>query len=165
MIIETVILSISPALTWFLFVLIFTLLGIFVCYMLYKRSKDPDEWKHKNISSEGDDKSILKKFAESIRYQTIEYDYNTSLEEIIQTMFFKKIESAKGISAEELFEVKEKNPEALQGIIRDDLIYNWILESEINKVKTGFFNKKKINDKEEYLRDIKLIIDRMEAWV
>jgi hypothetical protein len=164
MILETVILNISPALTWSLFVLIFTFFGLFVSYILYKRSKEPIEWKHNNSSSIKDDKNILKKFAESIRYQTLEYDYDTSLEEIIQTMFFKKIESVKGISAEELSEVKETNPEALRNLIKDDKIYYWILKSERNKVKTSFFNKKKINERDGYLEDIKLIIDRMEAW-
>lgn len=164
MILENILLSIDPALTWLLFVLIFTIAGFVFFYMLYTHSKDPEEWRHKNISSENKDKNILKKFAKSIRHQTINYDYDTSLEEIIQMMFFKKIEANKGISAEELCEVKDTNPEALKNIIRDDTIYSWILKSEQDKAKNSFFSKKKINDKEEYLKNIKSIIDRMEAW-
>jgi len=165
MITENIMISISPALNWILFIIVFGTIGGFIFYFLYKHSKDPEEWRHKSIYSEKDDESTLKKFADSIRYRTIEYDYDTSLEEVVQMMFFKKIEAVKGVSAEELFEVKEKNPEALQSIIRDDLIYNWILKSEGKKIKNSFFSKKSITDKEEYLKEINLILDRMEAWI
>jgi hypothetical protein len=164
MILEKIILNITPALTWFLFVLIFIVTGIIIFYILYKRSKEPEEWKHINIYSNNFDKNTLKKLTESIRYQTVEYDYEASLGELIQMMFFKKIESNKGVSVEELYEVKNSNPQTLRSIINDDRIYNWIIKLDTEKSKNSIFNKKKIKDKEEYLKDVNLILDRMEAW-
>ena len=165
MILENIIMAINPVFLWFIFVIFFITLGLVLFYLLYRKSKDPEEWIHRDISSQNQDKSTLKKFAESIRYQTMEYDYNTSLEEIIQMMFFKKIETSKGVSADELYEIKNTNPQMLQSIIRDEEIYEWIIKSEYKNIKNSFFSRKKMSDEGEYIKEINRIIDKMEAWV
>ncbi len=165
MISEHIMISINPALKWSIFVIIFIIAGFALFHLIFKNSKNPKDWKHRNIYSKNHEKANLKKFADSIRFQTLEYDYNTSLEEVIQMIFFKKIEYNKGLSVEELYEIKNKNPEALRNIIADDDIYNWILNSEKEKDKNSFFWKKKTKEEGEYLKKINMVIDKMEAWV
>ena len=62
-------------------------------------------------------------------------------------------------------ELKNSNPDRLIQIIQDKDIVNWIINNEkIKRQKSGWFGKKTRSDKEEYLKSINLILDKMEVW-
>ena len=81
----------------------------------------------------------------------------------MQSIFFEKFRSIRGVSPEELMDLKTKDRTRLHQIIGDDEITDWILG--IKKKKEGFLVKReKIGRKEKYLMDINSILDKMEAW-
>jgi hypothetical protein len=153
---------IGPAL-WYFFMITLIIGGIIAILVLFIRSKQPEDWEHKPITDENYTTGSLTHLADSIRSMSVD---NTLLKNHIEMMFFEKIRTTHGFSIGELIEMKNKDPNKLRALIKDEEISDWILSINHKEKKTsqGFFNKEKISKKERYLMDINKVLDRMERW-
>jgi hypothetical protein len=158
---------ISGPTLWISILLIAIIVGILVFIFFYKYSKNPDEWGNKTLLDEGY-LGELKDFTESLKSGLYEYKYNTTLEQTLQLMFFKKVEANKGIPLDQLIDIRNRSPHQLYQIIQNDEIVNWIYTSlKFGKdriKKPNWFTKYDPLKIEKYLNEIDYILNKMEAW-
>jgi len=150
---------------WILIIIFCLILISFIIYLFYNSSKNPVNWSNLSFKNDEYNNSIFEDLSKNIRSDKKLKQYNQSIKELMQMMFFHKIESYKKISTEELMELKKNNPKKLYEIIKDDELYNWILN--IQESKKGLEKKKKILNninKQKYLKEINGILNKMEVW-
>lgn len=139
--------------TWIsliVFCIIFTTISIF---FVYKFTKKPEKLVHKPDANKNKFDGILKDLSENLRNDKKLKQYDSSIKNTIIMMFFHKIEEKKEIKTDKLVEMKKNNSQELFKIIGDKDIFNFIQN----------FDEKKLN-KQKYLKEISMILDKMEAW-
>ena len=154
------------SLIWNVLLLLFVVGGIIGAMILYLYSKKPEDWKHESKIDGGYNSGRLKSLAQSIKINPIDESSTAPAERLIQTIFFEKFRSIRGVSPAELMDLKTKDEVRLRQIIGDEEIADWILgikKKKENK-KYGFLKREKIGKKERYLMDINSVLDKMEAW-
>ena len=150
---------------WNVFLFLFIIGGIIATIIIYQYSKKPEDWKHKSKIDGQYLSGRLKGLAESIKINPIDESSNAQVKRLIQTIFFEKFRSVRGVSPEELMDLKTKDKVRLRQIIGDEDIADWILDVKQKKENKDFFLKReKIGKKERYLMDINSVLDKMEAW-
>ena len=147
---------------WNVFLLFFIISGVAVAIILYLNSKKPEDWKHESIIDSGNYSGRLRDLAKSIKINSVDEDQRIHLKKLIQSIYFEKFRSIRGVSPEELMDLNTKDRVRLRQIIGDEEIADWVLG--IKKKKSIFVKKEKIKKKEKYLMDINSILDKMEAW-
>lgn len=152
---------------WNFFLFIFIIGSIAAIFVLLSYSKKPEDWQHKSAIREYYASGRLKDLGESIKLTPVDYSDDAPLRKLIRTMFYEKIRSVYGLSAEEIQGLNVKNKKKLEEIIQDKEIVDWILNVKKKEDKSwlhGIFNKSGISGKEQYLMDINSILEKMEAW-
>jgi len=153
------------SLIWNVFLLLFIVGGSLGAVILYLYSKKPEDWKHESKIDGGYNTGRLKRLADSIKINPIDESSIAPVKRLIQTIFFEKFRSIRGVSPEELMDLKTKDKVRLRQIIGDDEIADWILDVKQKKENREYFLKReKIGKKERYLMDINSVLDKMEAW-
>jgi len=153
------------SLIWNVFLLLFIVGGSIGAVILYLYSKKPEDWKHESKIDGGYNTGKLKSLAESIKINPIDGSSIAPVKRLIQTIFFEKFRSIRGVSPEELMDLKTKDKVRLRQIIGDEEIADWILDVKQKKEnREYFFKREKIGKKERYLMDINSVLDKMEAW-
>ena len=152
---------------WYFLLVLLIIGGIILGALLLVFSNKPFNWEHIPISNNNFPVGKLINFADSIKNDSLDINQYSSLKNQIDNLFFEKISTVNGLSINEIIEIKQKNPEKLKKIVRDNDINNWIFSPEIFREKTGIFNyfkKNKDQIRQKNLLKINVIIDKMEAW-
>jgi len=150
---------------WNLFFILFLIGGIITVIVLFKYSKKPNDWRHKSVINDYYVSGRLKDLAESIKVTPVDYRYDSSLKKFIQTLFFQKIQSVRGLSTEEFEKLTKKDRKTMEEIIQDKEIVDWIQNVQRKQDKPqGLFKKGGMNKKEQYLVDLKSMVEKMEVW-
>lgn len=152
---------------WYFFIIFLVVVSIITGVLIILYSKMPKNWEHYSTIDQYYSPGKLRYFTESMKMMPVDYSDSSSLKEYIQIIFFEKVREIYGISARELFELKEKNPKKLAEIINDKEIIDFILNFDKKEKKVGFFeglgeNKNELRKK--YFKDLELILDKMEVW-
>jgi len=154
------------SLIWNVLLLLFVVGGIVGAIILYLYSKKPEDWKHESKIDGGYHSGRLKSLAQSLKINPIDEGDYAPAKRLIQTIFFEKFRSIRGVSPVELMDLKTKDEVRLRQIIGDEEIADWILGITKKKEhkKFGFLKRDEIGKKEKYLMDINSVLDKMEAW-
>ena len=153
------------SLIWNVLLLLFIVGGIIGALILYLYSKKPEDWKHESKIDGQYYSGRLKGLAESIKINPVDESSDAPIKKLIQTIFFEKFRSIRGVSPEELMDLKTKDRVRLRQIIGDEEIADWILDVKKKKEnKKYFLQRDKIGKKEKHLMNINSILDKMEAW-
>ncbi len=147
---------------WISLIISCIILSVIAIILLFKNTKKPKKWIHEPFSKNKSFPGVLRDLSDSIRSEKKLYQYSSSIDKTLLMMFFKKIEDKKDISIDKLLEMKKEDPNKLYEVIKDEYIINWMenLENK-NQDKSGRFGKIK---KQKYLKELSLILDKMEAW-
>jgi len=158
--IPTIIMDISnPVLIWMFLIVAFIIFILIATILLFKYSKKPKNWTHSSLT-EDSYTGILRDLSDSIKSEKKLSQFCSSIDETLMMMFFKKIENLKDVPYDRLIDMRKNNSHQLYEIIKDGDIINWIEKIE-KEEKTDKI--KRIN-KQKYLKEIKIILDKMEAW-
>ena len=134
--------------------------------LLLSFSSKPNDWEHIPLIEEPFPGGRLKGVANTIDYSSNENEYSP-LKNQIEALFFEKVRATRGLSIEEIFEMRNKDPNRLKGLIRDKEISDWIFNVKQKEEKKGFFDflrSDKEEKKQKYLSEINSILDKMEVW-
>ena len=155
----------DPA-AWGLFLFIFIICSIGALIITLNFSKKAEDWQHKSAVGDYYASGRFKDLAESIRLTPIDFHSTSPLKNLIETAFYERIRSTRGLSDKEIQEIFSKNKNVMDEIIQDKEIVDWILNIRKKEEKwiSRIFNKSKISKKEQYLMDINSILDKMEVW-
>ena len=144
-------------LIWTFLMISVVVVTVLVFVLLYKFSKNPENWAKKPSEDIDIKPGMMKDLSSSIKSDKKLNEYSSSIRNALMMMFFQKVEAVKDISTNEMVDIKNNNSSQLYTIIQDADIVNWILNLDDNS-KT-----KKIN-KQNYLNEINLVLEKMEAW-
>jgi hypothetical protein len=148
---------------WRTFILFFIVGAIIISLILYLYSKKPDDWKHESKIDGGYCPGRLKDLAESIKINPNDQTSDVSAKKLIQDIFFEKFRTLRGVSIDELMDLKTKDRVRLRQIVGDEEIADWILNIKKKKVNS-LLKRNKIGKKEKYLMEINSVLDKMGAW-
>ena len=157
----------DDSLVWYFFLIFLVIVGTVAGILIFIYSKTPTDWEHKPTIDEYFIPGKLHYLVDSVKMMPIDYSDTSPMKEYIEMIFFEKIRASHGITVRELFNLKEKNPNKLAEIIKDQNIVDFILnfQSKEKKSKFGdFFKRDKIELREKYFMDINLVLERMEVW-
>ncbi len=143
----------SNVLVWTSFVIFCIAATAIFTLLLYKLSNKPEEFDHRSSLKEKQIPGLLKDLSTNLRDEKKLKKYRSSIKNTIIVMFLQKIEEKEKLSREKIIDMKNNKPREFYQIIGDKEIYNFILNFDENKV-----------NKEKYLKEINMILDKMEAW-
>lgn len=152
---------------WYFFLVLLIIGGIIVGALLIVFSKKPDDWEHVPMTDEFFPGGRLNYFADSIKSATPDYSDYSPLKTHIEMLFFEKVRATRGLSPEEIFEMRSKDPNRLRDIIKDKDITDWIFNFKQKEKKKGFFDffrSDKNEKRQEFLSEMNSILDKMEVW-
>jgi len=138
---------------WSTFLILCIITTTIIGYLLLKTSKEPEELIHKPYTDEDTFPGLLNELSQNLKDEKKLNQYKTEIKDTMIIMFFQKIEEKEKIPIKELIEMKKNNSPELLQLIGDEEIYNFIQNFDENKT-----------NKQKYLKEIKEILDKMEAW-
>lgn len=158
--------NITDPFIWYFFIVLLIVGGIIAGAMLLSFSRKPDDWEHNPAIDETYAGVRLDYFANSLKLNPIESNDDSLIKNRIQMLFFEKVRAVHGISAEELNEIKIKNQNKLQDLIKDQEITDWILNAKQKEKKTSInpFSSNREEKKQNTLAELNRILDKLEAW-
>ena len=152
---------------WWFFIVLLIIGGIVVGAMLLIFSRKPDDWEHIPMLDESYTGGRLNYFSNSIKLAPTDHNVQSPIKNHIQMLFFEKVRAVRGMSADEVIEMKTKDQKKFRKLIQNDEIADWILNVKSKEEKKGFFDFLKTNKeekKQKYVTKINTILDKMEAW-
>ena len=155
----------SSDFTWIFFIVILIISGLIIAALLFSFSDKPADWEHLPLTDDFFSGGRLNNIAKTIKYSSEQGEY-WPIKNQIETLFFEKVQATRGITHEEINDLKNRDPNKLRSIIKDKEISDWIFNVE-QKEKKRFFDFLRINKEEEKqknLSKINLILDKMEMW-
>lgn len=138
---------------WYIFIIFCILITIVLTTFLYRHSKKPEKLDHKSYLNKKNKPGILKDLSENIKNEKKLKQYRSSIKNTIVMMFYQKIGDKEQLTKEKILKIKGNDPEKFYQLINDKDIYNFIQNFDENKI-----------NKEKYLKEINVILDKMEAW-
>lgn len=151
--------------TWNFFLFLFIIASVFAIIVLLSYSKKPNDWQHKSVVTGYYSSGRLKDLAESIKITSVDYYHDTPIKRFAQNLFFQKVQSVRGLLPEEFEKLTQKDRTTLEVNVQDKEIVDWILNVRQNQAKSSsWFKKGEPSKKDQYLMDLKIMVDKMEAW-
>lgn len=155
------------SLLWNFFLVIFIIGGIILSVFLIVFSTKPENWEHESYKEDNFPPGRLDFYANNINFQASEHQDSLPLKNHIEMLFFEKLRSVHGLTQENIYDMKLRNPQALRNLIADDEISSFIFNDKVKSENKGFFNIFKLNKKEKkdkFLLEINKVLDKMEVW-
>jgi len=155
----------SSDLTWIFFIVILIISGLILGALLLFFSNNPTDWEHLPLTDDFFSGGKLNNIAKTIKYSSTQGVY-WPIKNQIETLFFEKLCATRGMTTEQIYDLKNRDPNKLRSIIHNKEISDWIFNVK-NEEKKGFFNFLTRNKKEERQKNlvkINSILDKMEAW-
>lgn len=151
--------------SWIFFIVILTISGFILGALLLSFSNKPNEWEHLPLTDEFFSGGRLNNIANSIKYSSDLGEY-WPIKNQIETLFFEKVRATRGMTSDEIFELRNSDPNRFKTIIQDKGISDWIfnVKQEEKKRFFDFFRSNKEEKKQKNLSKINSILDKMEAW-
>lgn len=143
----------SNVFIWTSFVIFCIAATVIVTLILYKFSNKPEEYDHASNLKEKQIPGLMRDLSTNLRDEKKLKKYRSSIKNTIIVMFLQKIQDKEKLSKEKLIEMKNNNPQEFYQMIGDKDINNFIQNFDENKI-----------NKEKYLKEINMILDKMEAW-
>jgi hypothetical protein len=155
----------SSDFSWIFFIVILIVSGLILGALFISFSNKPTDWEHLPLTDEFFSGGRLDNISNSIKNSSDQSDF-WPIKNQIENLFYEKIRSTRGMTIEEIFEMKNRYPDKLEDIIHDKEISDWIFNVKPEE-KKGFFDflrSDKEEKKQKNLSKFNLILDKMEAW-
>jgi len=155
----------SSDFTWIFFIVILIISGLILGALLLSFSNKPTDWEHLPLTDAIFPGGRLNNIASTINYSSALGEY-LPIKNQIETLFFEKVRANHGMIPEEIYDLKNRDPNKLRNLIQDKEISDWIFNVKQDG-KKGFFDFLRINKEEEKqknLSKINSILDKMEMW-
>ncbi len=155
----------SSDFTWILFIVILVISGLILGALLLSFSNNPTDWEHLALTDDFFPNGRLNNIAKTIDYSLTQGVY-WPIKNQIETLFLEKVRATRGMTTEQIYNLKNRDPNKLRSIIQNKEISDWIFDVK-KEEKKGFFDfltKNKEEEKQKNLAKINSILDKMEAW-
>jgi hypothetical protein len=164
---SNVMVLVAPAtdpLMWNLFLFFLFLGSILAAVVLYLSSKTPEDWRHDSALDKPPLPGRLTSVSHQFR-QHIDNGYNEqATKRTLQTLFLDKVRIAYGLTSSDVLFFHEKDPNHLQNLIHDNVLYSWLfLNQPVPLADLGGENQK-LKKKQRRFMELQTMIKRMEEW-
>ena len=155
----------SSDFTWIIFIVILIISGLILGALLFSFSNQPKDWEHIPLTDNFFSGGRLNNITKIIKYSPDQGEY-WPIKNQIETLFFEKVCETHGITPEEIYVLKKRDPNKLRNIIKDKEISDWIfnVKQEEKKRLFDFLRTNKEEEKQKNISKISSILDKMEMW-
>jgi len=148
---------------WNLILILSIVCTSIVVILLFIFSKKIKEYKHEPILEEYYIPGNLNDFAIHLRNTPINYGNDIPIKKYVESLFFDKIQQKCSLSIDEVNKLYAKDKNILEKYVKDKELLDWILNRPKFVYKKGFFKRNEVK-KEQYIKEIKKMIEKMEMW-
>jgi hypothetical protein len=148
---------------WNFVLFLFVLVGVILTILIFIFSRKIKEYKHEPIIEDYNNPGRLTYLASSLRTMPVTSKPDTQIKQYLEGLFFDKIQQRHSLTNDEIKRLYKKDPSVLEKYVKDKEIIYWILNKTKIKTKKSYFNKD-LGKREQYMKEIKYMIDKMEAW-
>jgi hypothetical protein len=155
----------SSDFTWIFFIVILIISGLILGALLISFSNNPTDWEHLVLTDDYTQGGRLNNIAKTIEYSSTQGIY-WPIKNQIETLFLEKVRATRGMTTEQIYNMKNRDPNKLRSIIHNKEISDWIFNVK-EEEKKGFFDfltRNKEVERQKNLAKIHSILDKMEAW-
>ena len=152
---------------WFLFLILFIICGLLAVALLLIYSKRPEEWEHGTLVRSDLGLGKRSDVSLSVKAMPVDYSDESMIKNHIQTLFFEKMKSTHGLNNAEIYELMQRHPEKLREVVNDKDISDFILNFEKKQEERSFWDfleKNEKSRKNRYLKNLEIVLDKMEVW-
>ena len=148
---------------WNLVLFLFVLVGVILTILIFIFSRKIKEFKHEPVIKDYNNPGRLTYLASSLRTMPVTSKSDTQIKQYLEGLFFDKIQQRHSLTSDEIKRLYKKDPSVLEKYVKDKEIIYWILNKTKIKSKKSYF-KKDLGKREQYMKEIKYMIDKMETW-
>ena len=154
----------TDPLMWNLFLFFLFLGSIIAAVILYLTSKTPEDWRHQSSLEKPPLPGRLTTISHHLQ-QHINSGYNEQyVKKSLQTIFLEKLRINYGLSSSDVMFFNEKDPQHLQNLIHDNLLYAWLFLQQPVPPENLQGDQRKMSKKQRRFMELQTMIKRMEDW-
>lgn len=149
---------------WNMF-LFFLLLGsIIAAIVMYLTSQTPEDWTFQSAIDKPPLPGRLTQVSQSIHAHIVSRYTSESVRKTMQLALLEKVRVAHGLTSNDVMFFQEKDPQHLQHLINDTILYKWLFLGQPLSAADLGMEEKKIKKQQHRIMEMETIMKKMEAW-